>query len=129
MQKTYEDHRNPFRNGLFRLSGVMAGLHQPVSITLVGNLCAGVEETDRSVFSVQVKMHVILMYSICDGRQNAQRNTESLVYKNSTHRLPKGFLPLHEKNLCLLRRFDALPHNIPPGFFGYKSLEPLKVAQ
>jgi len=33
------------------------------------------------------------------------------------------------KSLCLLRRPDALPHDIPPSLLGHKSLEPLKVAQ
>ena len=34
--------------------------------------CRRVWEVDRVALSAQIEMHVIFMYSICDGRQNAQ---------------------------------------------------------
>jgi len=66
-QKTYEDHRSPFRDGLFCLSGTMTGLHQPTPITLLSGLFAGAV----CISSAQAEMNVIFVYNICGGRQNA----------------------------------------------------------
>jgi len=92
--KTHKDHRDPFGDGLFRLGGVMTGLHQQPSITLTSDL--RVWETDRSAFQTQVDMHVIFMYATVDKMRGEIQETSRT--KSGAHRIPKAFLaPSHEK--------------------------------